>query len=72
MEKTKKVLRILILLTLGWALLYAIGGAIGSVNTFTSFPWWSSFVFAAIYFGPVLTLEILAYGIIRWIQKKKQ
>ena len=71
MEKGKKILKILMVLTLGWALAYAIVGAVSSVNTFTSFPWWSSFVFAAIYFGPVLALEILIYGILRWIQKKK-
>ena len=70
MEKAKKILRWLMLLTLGWSVVYVIGSIVNSLTTFTSFPWWSGFVFAAIYFGPVLLLEAAVYGILVLIRKK--
>lgn len=71
MDRAKKILRWLMLLTLGWAVVYIIGSIVNSLTTFTSFPWWSGFVFAAIYFGPALLLEGFVYGILARLQKKQ-
>lgn len=71
MEKIKKILGILIGITAAWILIYSIFGIIQNLNSFTSFPWWSVPVFVLIYFGPVLLVELVAYGIICIVEKRK-
>ena len=71
MEKIKKILRILMGATVAWILVYSVFGIIQNLNSFTSFPWWSVPVFAMIYFGPVLLVELVAYGIICIAEKRK-
>lgn len=71
MKTACKILKWLIILTAVWMVLYIIGGVINSLTTFTSFPWYSAFVFAAIYFGPALVLEAIAYVVLKMLQKKK-
>lgn len=52
------------------AAVYIVSNIIGSLRCFTSFPWWSAFVFGGIYFGPVLLLEIAVYGVLVLLEKK--
>ena len=70
MKKAKKIVGVLLVLTLAWAILYIAGSIYGYFTTFTSFPWWSGFVFAAIYFGPWLLLEAAVYGLLAWKIRK--
>jgi hypothetical protein len=69
-RKAKKIAGLLFLATLAWAVIYIAGSIVSSFTTFTSFPWWSGFVFAAIYFGPWLLLEAAVYGLLTWRIRK--
>lgn len=68
-KKTVILLMVLMLIT---ATINIVSNLIAMSREFTSFPWWSVFVFALYYFGPVLLIEGLALlGIHIW-QKRKQ
>lgn len=70
MEKARKITGILFFVTLTAALVYTLWGIYSNLTSgFTSFPWWSACVFAAIYFGPILTLEGIAFLILKWKTK---
>lgn len=65
MKRAKKIVGILFLVTLALALYYIVSNIIASFLYFTSFPWWSAFVFAGYYFGPLLLVEGAIYLILR-------
>jgi len=71
MKLAKKLLLVLIAVTLGAAAIYIVSNIIASFCYFTSFPWWSAFVFAAFYFGPVLIVECAVYGLLAIIEKNR-
>lgn len=66
MKHAKKIVCILFLLTLALAAYYIVSNIIASFVYFTSFPWWSAFVFAGYYFGPILLIEGAVYCILRY------
>lgn len=70
MKLAKKGILLLTVATFGAAAVYIVSNIIGSLRCFTSFPWWSAFVFGGIYFGPVLLLEIAVYGVLVLLEKK--
>ncbi len=70
MNKAKKIVGVLLVATLLWAVLYIAGSIVSYFTTFTSFPWWSGAVFAAIYFGPWILVEAVVYGILTWQLRK--
>ena len=74
MQKVKKVLKILLIITVAAAFMNAVAGTISLLTSeFTSFPWWSNIVFTAIYFGPVILLEALTLlGIHIWEKRKNR
>lgn len=72
MNKIKKIAWIAFFLTLACALMYVTVNIASTFFYFTSFPWWSAFVFAAYYFGPVLILEFVVYLVADLIEKKKK
>lgn len=73
MKKAKKITGILFWFTLACGLIYmAIGIYSLATSPLTSFPWWSACVFAGIYFGPILLIEAVVYGILRLREKKAQ
>ena len=72
MKKAKKAVGLVLLLTLIFAAVYIVRNIIASFVYFTSFPWWSAFVFAGYYFGPVLVIEGIAYGVLAFLEKKKE
>lgn len=65
MKIGKRIVGILFLVTLALALYYIVSNIIASFVYFTSFPWWSAFVFAGYYFGPILLIEGVVYFILR-------
>lgn len=69
MKRAKKVNLVLIAVTLVAATVYIVSNILAGFHNFTSFPWWSAFAFAGIYFGPVLLLETVVYGILVIIEK---
>ena len=73
METAKKLLKFLLIATGVAAALYIVSNTYGLLTAeFTSFPWWSAFVFGAYYFGPALGVEGLALlGIHIWEKRKK-
>ena len=73
MAKAKKLLKFLLVATVSTAFVYAIACTVSLLTSeFTSFPWWSNLVFTAIYFGPVILLEVLVLlGVCLW-EKQKQ
>ena len=71
MSKIKKLAWIAFFLTLACALMYITVNVAASFFYFTSFPWWSAFVFAGYYFGPVLLLELGIYLVAGMIEKRK-
>ena len=72
MKKAKKAVGLVLLLTLIFAAVYIVRNIIASFVYLTSFPWWSAFVFAGYYFGPVLVIEGIAYGVLAFLEKKKE
>ncbi len=74
MKIAKKVLAVIFVLTLVCAVVYIVSNifSILSSGDLTSFPWWSAFPFAAIYFGPPLLLECILYGVLLLIEKRKR
>lgn len=70
MKQAKKIVGILFLVTLALAAYYIVSNIIASFVYFTSFPWWSAFVFAGYYFGPVLLIEGAAYLVLRYRERK--
>lgn len=72
MEMAKRTVKLLMLFTLAFAGVYIADGLVSYNQTFTSFPWWSVFLFAGIYFGPVLIFEGLVYGILALIGRRKK
>ena len=71
MDKIKKIAWIAFFLTLACALMYITVNIASSFFYFTSFPWWSAFVFALYYFGPILLLELAVYLVACAIEKKR-
>ena len=72
MAKAKKILKILLILTVAAAVVYSVCGIISLLNSpFTSFPWWTAPVFAGIYFGPVILIEAIVLLVIRLREKRK-
>ena len=71
MDKIKRIAWIAFFLTLACALMYITVNIASSFFYFTSFPWWSAFVFAAYYFGPILLLELSVYLVVCAIEKKR-
>lgn len=65
MKRAKKIVGILFLVTLALAPYYIVSNIIASFLYFTSFPWWSAFVFAGYYFGPLLLVAGAIYLILR-------
>ena len=73
MDTVKKLLRFLLTATMMAAAMFIISNTYGILTAdFTSFPWWSALVFAAIYFGPVLALEGIAWLVICFLRKRKE
>lgn len=72
MKTAKKTVKLLALFTLVFIVVFIADALISYNQTLTSFPWWSSFVFAALYFGPVLAFEGILYGILVLIEKWKK
>ena len=72
MKTAKKILLILLIATLVGMIGYIVTNIIASFVYFTSFPWWSAFVFALFYFGPALAVEGIALGVLHWLKKRKQ
>ena len=71
MKLAKKAILVLMVITLTAAAIYIVNNILASFRYFTSFPWWSAFVFAAVYFGPVLLVESMLYGLLTFIEKKR-
>ncbi len=71
MRKAKKIAAVLFWLTLALAAVYIVRNIIAAIGTFTSFPWWSAFAFAAIYFGPALVVEAVIYFVFCYCEKRK-
>ena len=71
MKMAKKTVILLMLFTLGFAVIYIANSLINYAGAITSFPWWACFVFAGIYFGPVLVFEGILYGILVLVEKWK-
>lgn len=70
MAKAGKIAGLLFLITLAAALVYTALGIYSNLTSgFTSFPWWSVCVFAAICFGPILAAEGIVYLILKWKTK---
>ena len=70
--KLKKVLKMLTFFTVVIAVLYIVANVIAILNAdFTSFPWWSALVFAGIYFGPLLVIELIVLAVVGIIEKRK-
>lgn len=72
MKTAKKTVKLLALFTLVFIVVFIADALISYNQTLTSFPWLSSFVFAALYFGPVLAFEGILYGILVLIEKWKK
>lgn len=73
LEKAELAVAVLLTITVILGLLYMALGIMFVMNgPATSFPWYSSCVFAAIYFGPPLLVEFVVYLIIRHIYKKQK
>lgn len=72
MKILKKIMICLMAGTALWMVVYIVGNIYASFHTFTSFPWWSAFVFAAYYFLPALAVEGLICWILTYLEKRKQ
>ncbi len=72
MNAAQKILLVLTGATIAGAVYYIIANIVACLTSFTSFPWWSALVFAAIYFGPVLALEGIAWLVICFLRKRKE
>ena len=72
MNMAKKTVVLLMAFTLGFATIFVVNSLINYQGAVTSFPWWACFVFAAIYFGPVLIFEALLYGVLVLVEKRKK
>lgn len=73
MKKAKRIVGIIIIATFIFAMVYMGYGISTLLNpeTFTSFHWTFACLVTAIYFGPILLLELIVYFILRWRIKKK-
>ena len=72
MKMAKKTVILLMLFTLGFAVIYITNSLLNYAGALTSFPWWACIVFAALYFGPVLIFEGILYGILVLVEKYKK
>ena len=73
MKKAKKIVGIIMIVTFIAAMIYMFYGisVLLNPNTFTSFPWtWACFL-TAIYFGPILAVELIVY-IVLWIKERRK
>lgn len=72
MRKIKKIVCCVILFTSAITILYIIYNIYTLIKSGfgTSFPWWSAFCFAGIYFGPILIIEGIIYGLLYLVEKK--
>lgn len=68
MKKVKNITGWLIIITSIVACLYMGIGIwqILAAGPFTSFPWYTACCFTALYFGPVVLLELLIYAVLGW------
>lgn len=73
MRKAQKIVGIVFIVTLSVALLYMLWGIYVLIRdaVFTSFPWWSACYFAAVYFGPVLAVELVIYLVLRTLNRRR-
>lgn len=71
MKKAQKIEGILLIVTFIAALVYMFYGiwVLLNPNTFTSFPWTWACLLTAIYFGPVLVMELIVY-VVLWVKNK--
>lgn len=72
MKMAKQTVILLMLFTLGFAVIYITNSLLNYAGAQTSFPWWTCIVFAAFYFGPVLIFEGILYGILVLVEKHKK
>lgn len=74
LDKIKSIVGIIFLLTLAVTIGYTAYTIYVLLRdqVFTSFPWWSAFYFAGIYFGPLLCAEGILYLILYVIQRKSR
>ena len=72
MKMAKKTVILLMLFTLGFAVIYITNSLLNYAGALTSFPWWACLVFAAYYFGPVRAFEGALYGILLLVEKRKK
>ncbi len=72
MKMAKKTVVLLMLFTLAFAAVYIVDSLLHYNAMMTSFPWWTCFVFAAMYFCPVLAFEGILYGILILVEKRKK
>lgn len=70
--KMKRIVGIIFGVTLAGTVVYIIYAIYVLLRDwmFTSFPWWSAFYFAWIYFGPLLCAEGIIYLVLYFIQRK--
>ena len=72
MQTAKRIVIILLCLTVLSALIYIVSGLVSYSAVLTSSPWWSVLVFAAIDFSPLILVEVIVLCILHFRQKKKQ
>lgn len=72
MKLAKKIVGIIMLVTLALAAYYIVSNIIASFVYFTSFPWWSAFVFAGFYYAPALLIEGAVYLVLHYLDNRKQ
>ncbi len=72
MKKAQKIVGCIIIATFVFAMCYMGYGISTLLNpeTFTSFHWSFACLVTAIYFGPVLLLELIVYVVLRMKNKK--
>lgn len=73
MKKAKKIVGIIIICTIVFAMVYMGYGIYTLLNpaTFTSFHWTFALVLTGFYFGPLLLIELIVYFILRWRINKR-
>lgn len=69
LDKIKRMVGIIFVVTLAVTIGYTVYAIYVLLRdqAFTSFPWWSVFYFAGIYFGPLLCAEGILYLVLYFI-----
>ena len=72
LKNVKKAVGIIFLVTAAIAFAYTAYAVYTLLKNwlFTSFPWWSAFYFAGIYFGPLLCVEGIVYLLLSFAGKR--